>query len=296
MTLETGPTDSLPEGRLRGLALADLADGVALSTEASWNQNATDWRYLLAHGLGWGYEDPSGRLRATAMLLPYEDRIAWICMVLVTAGWRKRGLATMLLRHCIEAGEQRGWQLGLDATPAGRQVYLPLGVSDCYPIARMTAEGLQIPGPADRSRCRPMQESDLPAVGDLDAAVAGAARHDLLRSLFSRAPDLCWVCGPPENLRGFCLGRDGLNSDQIGPIVARHQDSAIALARQALLSRRQPARRVCIDVTEEQCAFRDWLQTVGFQVERNFVRMMKMTTRKVGRPAALFAIAGPELS
>ena len=43
------------------------------------------------------------RLVATAALLPYSAGNAWISMVLVTADWRRRGIATQLVDACLDA-------------------------------------------------------------------------------------------------------------------------------------------------------------------------------------------------
>ena len=152
------PTDlpDLSKLRLRTLTGTDGTAGGRLAAEAGWNQNAADWAYLLANGLGWGYEDEPARLGATAMILPYGGAVAWIGMVLVTGPWRKRGIATALLRHCLHEAEDRGWLPGLDATEAGRKVYLPLGFAEIYPLTRLVGEPAAPVGGHDDSGCRPM--------------------------------------------------------------------------------------------------------------------------------------------
>ena len=81
----------------------DALGGLALSTEAQWNQNEADWRFFLTQGTGFGARDNDGRLIATAALLPYSSGNAWISMVLVTASSRRRGLATRLVDACLDA-------------------------------------------------------------------------------------------------------------------------------------------------------------------------------------------------
>src|ERR1700749_328634 len=96
----------------------DAAGGLLLSTEAHWNQNEADWRFFLTKGTVFGLRD--GRhLVATAALLPYSAGNAWISMVLVTANWRRRGVATRLVDACVDAARKRGLTTWLDATPDG---------------------------------------------------------------------------------------------------------------------------------------------------------------------------------
>src|ERR1700709_639626 len=109
-------------GGIDHLAIAQLgADdaraGLALSEQAHWNQNEADWRFFLTKGTGFGIRD-GDHLIATAALLPYTSGNAWISMVLVTANWRRRGLATRLLDACLDTATKQGLTTWLDATPA----------------------------------------------------------------------------------------------------------------------------------------------------------------------------------
>ncbi|WGR91128.1 GNAT family N-acetyltransferase [Bradyrhizobium sp. ISRA435] len=72
------------------LGVDDAPAGLALSTEARWNQNEADWQFFLSHGIVFGVRD-GDHLIATAALLPYSGGNAWISMVLVTASWQRRG-------------------------------------------------------------------------------------------------------------------------------------------------------------------------------------------------------------
>ena len=83
-----------------------------LSDEAGWNQNAADWAVFFKYGTVLGFAIADG-LVATAAALPYGDAFGWISMVLVTAEWRRRGLATRLTAACTsllrDAGGLRFW-------------------------------------------------------------------------------------------------------------------------------------------------------------------------------------------
>src|SRR5215469_3202658 len=101
---------------------ADAPGGLALSTEAGWNQNEADWRFFLAKGIVLGVRDRGRHLVATAALLPYGATDVWISMVLVTATHRRRGLATRLVDACLDTAKSLGVTSWLDATPAGAAV------------------------------------------------------------------------------------------------------------------------------------------------------------------------------
>src|SRR3979411_2617622 len=139
----------------------DAAAGLVLSTEAHWNQNEADWRFFLTKGIVFGVRDNDRRLVASAALLPYGPENAWISMVLVTASWRRRGLATKLVDTCLDVATKEGLTCWLDATPAGGQPgrYLP----------RCRDKG----GPHLLARCHAGGRRDLrPARFHADAAIA----------------------------------------------------------------------------------------------------------------------------
>jgi len=105
-------------------------------TEARWNQVAADWRIFLDLGRCYGIESDQAGLVATAATLPYGGAFGWISMVLVRGTHRGRGIATRLLRRCIDSLSEGGATPVLDATPAGRPVYLELGFRDAWGLRR----------------------------------------------------------------------------------------------------------------------------------------------------------------
>src|SRR6201999_1655298 len=118
------------------LDAGDVAGGLALSSEAHWNQNEADWLFFLNKGIVFGMRD-RGRLIATAALLPYTADNAWISMVLVTESWRRRGLATRLVDTCLTTAIKLRLTTWLDATPAGAAVYGPLGFTPSIQLRRL---------------------------------------------------------------------------------------------------------------------------------------------------------------
>src|SRR3954447_6969367 len=138
-------TDSIAIVRL---GTEDAAGGLALSTEARWNQNEADWRFFLTRGTVYGVRDSDRRLVASAALLPYSSGNAWISMVLVTENWRRRGIATRLVDACLSAATKLGLTSWLDATPAGAGVYGPLGFCPTIQLRRLRLENLTPPADA----------------------------------------------------------------------------------------------------------------------------------------------------
>src|SRR5439155_3187316 len=163
------------------LGVADAPAGLLLSTEAHWNQNEADWRFFLNRGNVFGVRDGK-QLVATAALLPYSSGNAWISMVLVTASWRRRGIATRLVDACLNAATKRGLTTWLDATPAGAAVYGPLGFTPTLQLRR-----LKLAKPAAVKATPSLSVSSLDEFIARDVSAMGFDRSFLLREFGGRS-------------------------------------------------------------------------------------------------------------
>lgn len=295
MTAATAASDpALPEGvSVRALDGANLDAAIALSAEAGWNQTAEDWRFFLQRGRTLCLTR-NDRLIATAAILPYAPHFAWISMVLVTATERRQGLARWLLRRCVADVVASGLVPVLDATPAGRSVYLGLGFRDAWGMRRLVgrADSRGAAAVDATIAIRPLLDSDWPQLIALDATVFGSDRSALLQSLARRLPAAALVAEYQGRLAGFSLGRNGRIMAQLGPIVATDQDTAFALAT-AMLSR--VSGPVALDVPDCHSGLERWLIARGFWAERPLTRMVYQRPIAFDDTARLFAIAGPEL-
>jgi GNAT superfamily N-acetyltransferase len=284
----------LPAGiDARPLQERDLNAALALSRNAGWNQVAADWRIFFELGSATCLTRANVPI-ATAATLPYAGRFAWISMVLVAAVERRQGLARWLLRHSIEGLLACNLMPMLDATPAGRAVYLGLGFRDCWPMRRLVGRAVQPPPIGDSAATiRPLDASDWPQIIAYDAAIFGADRGVLLRRLAERLPRAALVAKEGGRIRGALLGRDGRVMNQLGPLVADDDGVAKALLARAIAAVPAP---LAVDVPDRHLALGDWLtKQSGFEAERSLIRMAYGTETPFDDGARLFAIAGPEL-
>jgi hypothetical protein len=216
-------------------------------------------------------------------------------MVLVTAAARRQGLATRLLEHAVWLGRSERWPLLLDATAAGRPVYLPLGFRDVGHLTRWRAEAPVAPAPAaaPRSPVEPIGSAvALARWAEWDAAHFGADRSALLRALWEARPELGLQLAEQAGERlGYCFGRAGREATQIGPLVATSEAAALALLGAALERVRGPK---LLDVMEGHAGFERALTARGFRPQRSFVRMALDLSGGLGQPDCVFAAAGPE--
>jgi GNAT superfamily N-acetyltransferase len=261
------------------LGVEDAPAGLVLSTEAHWNQNEADWRFFLSKGIVFGLRDGS-RLVATAALLPYCAGNAWISMVLVTAEWRRRGIATRLVDACLGAAGKRGLTTWLDATPDGATVYGPLGFTPTLQLRR-----LRLINPAGTAAMPSLSTCSLDALIARDNEAMGFDRSALLTA-FSARPGSRIV----TNDSAMALIRDGRTARHIGPILADRADQALALVKTIVRSETGPW---LIDAVHGRNEFLDGLTSTGWNIVRPFQRMR--FGRATAPPAELpFAVAGPE--
>jgi GNAT superfamily N-acetyltransferase len=284
----------LPQGIIaRPLSEGDIIAALALSREAGWNQVAADWRIFLDLGSAICLTRGDGRPIATAATLPYSGGFAWIGMVLVTAAERREGLARWLLRNCVNDLLARKLVPALDATPAGRTVYVGLGFQDSWTMHRFIGPAIPTPDAKQSSVVvRALANHDWPQLITYDAAVFGAGRGALLRRLAERLPKAALVADRDGQIVGFSLGRDGHVMSQIGPLVANNDGIAGALLARAVAAVSAP---LAIDVPDRHTALRVLLGELGFTAERPLTRMIYGTSSAFDDDTRLHAIAGPEL-
>lgn len=267
----------------------DIPAGLSLCRAAGWNQTADDWLHFLAlspDGCWVALHDEIG-IVGTVATLPYEDRFRWIGMVLVDPAQQRKGIGTQLVRHVLRDDQT----FKLDATPAGRQVYLQLGFVDEYRISRMQLSRVRadmIPG----TTARPVRPADLPSLMEIDREVFGADRRSLLEAVFRRSPRLAWLMEDGDEVQAYCLGRIGHNFAHIGPVIGRNVESARDVACAAL--RAADGQPVVMDALCHTPEWLAWLEQIGFSEQRPLIRMYRGTNAFPGTPAMQFAVLGPE--
>src|SRR5258707_15861127 len=174
--------------RLRTMTEADIPVGMRLKEISGWNQTAKDWkRFLTASPNGcFVAEEVDARVVGTAATISYEDKFAWIGMVLVAPEFRGQGIGTRLLERTIEfLDSARIPTMKLDATPLGKPLYEKLGFVTEYEIERLILKR----GPEQLQDVRNSSAQELLTNAQFEMILArdrelfGADRSSILRSL-----------------------------------------------------------------------------------------------------------------
>jgi GNAT superfamily N-acetyltransferase len=260
----------------------DALAGLALSSEAHWNQNEADWRFFLTNGTVFGVRSIDKTLIASAALLPYASGNAWISMVLVTERWRRRGLATRLVDACLAAAAKQHLVSWLDATPAGATVYSPLGFAPMLQLRRLRlANAVSTKAEAPPS----LTPSSIEEFAAKDRRAMGFDRGTLLTELGGRSGSRL-----VSNGKAAALVRDGRTARHIGPLYAESPEQALALVNEIV---RSGSATLLIDAVHEHEEFLQGLVRSGWIVERPFQRM-RFGHAAVPAAELPFAVAGPE--
>lgn len=261
------------------LGVGEAPAGLVLSTEARWNQNEADWRFFLSEGTVFGARDKD-QLIATAALLPYSSGNAWISMVLVTANWRRRGMATRLVDTCLTKAMTLGLTTWLDATPDGANVYGPLGFTPALQLRRLRLEN-----PKQTKVAALLSTCSLDEFIARDRGAMGFDRHLLLSEFAGRSETRMLSNGD-----AIAIVRGGRTARQIGPLFAETPQRALALVDATVHSESGPW---LLDAISSQAEFLMGLTGSGWTIERPFQRMRfgRATTQAKELP---FAVAGPE--
>ena len=169
-------------GRLRTMTAADIPAGMRLKELAGWNQTPEDWeRFLEADPGGCFVAEWNGQVAGTVATIIYEQRFAWIGMVLVDPQVRGKGIGTALLLKAIDYLDARHVPcIKLDATPQGKPIYIRLGFRIEYEIERLSltrdASGdSHCPGVAPTFRACP-ERSEGPARAPMSPGATGQIR------------------------------------------------------------------------------------------------------------------------
>lgn len=272
----------------------DIAAGLRLKEIAGWNQTAADWeRFLNASPQGCFVAEVDGRVHGTVTTIVFENRFAWVGMVLVDPEFRGRGIGTALLEKAIEYLDTlKVLAIKLDATPQGKPLYEKLGFVSEYEIERWTLHrALPLKTTTDDLRA-PLLTKLSPEVLETDRQVFGADRGSLLNSLHHDAPELTSSISSKGVLEGYAFGRRGAFADHLGPWMSKNADAAHRLLDTFLT--RSARQTLIVDWMKANKLAGTLLPLAGFSYSRALTRMYRGTNRFPGRPDLLCAILGPE--
>jgi ribosomal protein S18 acetylase RimI-like enzyme len=278
---------------LMQMQLSDVKAGMRLSTAEGWNQTEKDWKFLIANSQNICLAaEADDKVVGTTTATNYANQLAWIGMVLVDKNYRGKGISKMLLENVLEKLKQCR-SIKLDATSAGREVYKKFGFKDEYSITRMTCSSIKSSFENDGNAfAQSIQSKDIKAITEFDEIVFGANRTKLIEYFTVEYFHKAWLLKRDNKLTAFALGREGNKFHHIGPVIGETIDDVKILISKAL--KEINGQQVVLDVLNDKFELINWLQSLGFTRQREFVRMYKNENPFPGLTEKYFLICGPE--
>ncbi|MCA1760609.1 MAG: GNAT family N-acetyltransferase, partial [Bacteroidales bacterium] len=196
---------------LKTLTIQDIPLAWELSRAEGWNQTEKDWRILVENpGNVCLALEEEGKIVGTATAMNYENKVAWIGMVLIDKAFRGKGYSKLLLSELLN--QLKAFQtIKLDATPAGQPVYQKFGFKNERVINRMILESPERDLPDFENGNLPtvVLSTDIPEIIKCDAQVFGARRNSLIEYLIQESPENAWLVKQNNLMKGIALGRKG---------------------------------------------------------------------------------------
>ena len=199
---------------IREMNLQDAERLAELSLLVGWNQTLEDCRFLI--------ESPwckmicveeNGEVIGTAGAPVYDD-MGFINMVIVHPDYRKRGIATAMIRHFLDTVKVKTFRL--HATPAGSFVYSKIGFTTTRTMSYFVAKETAFP--AGKADIQPATPADLDAIAAMDFKNSGMNRKLLLENNFKRFGRFALKIEDKGKLAAFLLGRRGRKQRQIAAV------------------------------------------------------------------------------
>lgn len=197
--------------------------------------------------------------------------------MLVHPDFRRRGIATALMKRSLSYLDDKVECVKLDATPEGLLVYEQLGFTSEWKFHRWEIAADQL-----SQAVRP--NSLTPRNDELDAIAFGTDRSTLLNRLEE-------VSLTVVNENGFGMIRSGRRAAYLGPVTAATPACAEQIIRQLLAAQ---VGRVFWDIPGPNVAARMIAEQLGFRPVRELTRMTLRQMKTMPNLMLQFAITSPE--
>lgn len=244
----------------------------------NWNQTPADLkRFLDYEPRGCFLARSGGEAVGTVTTTTYGQELGWIGMMLVHPDFRRRGIASALMKTSLDYLNEKSIAcIKLDATPAGKPVYERLGFRAEWEFERWERKGDE----ASQFDLSIAASFEPPA---FDARVFGANRANWLGLLAVGSRVI-------ERKGAYAMLRPGARAAYLGPVVAEDPNSARELIQELIVS---CEGTIIWDVPGPNAFAVEIAKSLGFQPIRQLWRMWTGRRRIEGDPSRQFALADP---
>ena len=275
----------------RNFIKTDIPFGMELKNIAKWNQTEADWKRFIRYEPNGCFvalcdDEPAG----TVTTINYEKKFGWIGMVLVHPEKRRQGIGTSLLHKAINYLKEIGVKtIKLDATPEGKNVYIPLGFLEEYNLERRQGKGIV----TNCDEFSSILMGDLQDIIRFDTNIFGAERGKVIEYILRENFDKSFIAKNHKGqVEGYIIARKGLNAYQIGPWVS--ESASLPEELFVLMLKRLAGEKIFLDVPCVNEKAVEIVEKHGFTIQRSFTRMFLGNNTYSGKPLNVYATSGAE--
>ncbi|MEI3006238.1 MAG: GNAT family N-acetyltransferase [Victivallales bacterium] len=242
-----------------------------LAGTVGWNQTLRDCREMILAPASAGiFAVHEGRVIGSAAAKIYEgDQMGYINMVIVREAYRRKGIASMMLKKLMELLKDCR-TLRLYATKAGSYVYEKLGFKTYATLHKFGADDYRCLPERDR-RVVPLLKEDLAEITALDRQSFGLERGTLLTYFYECHPELSFKIMDGQAITGFTIGRIGPVSRQANGLTAANEEDALSLF-DAVARYGEPSPRILLVAFDSQTRLIELMAAKGILLQRSLSR------------------------
>ena len=274
----------------RPVATEDVARLHELAVGVGWPHRPEDLRQIISLAKGYVACDEIGRVGGSALWFPLGEDTACIGMVITPPRMQSRGAGRWLMQRVLRDIGKR--EIIVNATPQAVRLYEQLGFGKCGLGQQMqghTKAPDTPPAVPAGLTLRPLSGADLPALQALDREATGHDRTAVLLCMLEPADAVLLLDrgGAPV---GYAFSRPFGRGELLGPVIARNDDEAIALASHFLL--RHVGSYMRLDTLVRPGKFTDFVENCGLAISTTITQMRLNPKAAASGTTHSYAMAG----
>lgn len=263
----------------RPVATEDVARLHELAVGVGWPHRPEDLRQIISLAKGYVACDEIGRVGGSALWFPLGEDAACIGMVITPPRMQSRGAGSWLMQKVLSDIGKR--EIFVNATPQAIRLYEQLGFGE-YGLGQQMqghTKAPETPPPVPTGLAlRPLSRVDLPALLALDREASGHDRTAVLLRMLEPA-DGVLLLDEGGAAVGYAFSRPFGRGELLGPVIARNDDEAIALANHFLL--RHIGNYMRLDTLAPPGKFTDFVESCGLAASTTITHM-RLNPKAVG--------------
>lgn len=255
----------------RPVAAEDMARLHELVVGVGWPHRPEDLRQILSLAQGYVVCDEIGRVGGSALWFPFGAEAACIGMVITPPRMQAHGAGRWLMERLLEDIGMR--EIIVNATPQAVRLYEQLGFATQslgQQMQGMIAAPASPPPVPAGLMLRPFSDADMAAVLALDRVASGHDRTAVLRCM-QEPSDGVMLVDEIGTAVGYAFARPFGGGELLGPVIARNDDEAMALAGHFLLRRNGVHMR--LDTLAPLGKFTDFIECCGLAMTATITHM-----------------------